>query len=48
MNVVHERFGPGQVTAVQPDGNDLAVTVNFGGAERTFLASLVGAKLRAA
>ncbi|HEX9115607.1 MAG TPA: hypothetical protein VGA61_06030 [Anaerolineae bacterium] len=47
MAVSHERFGPGQVTAVQPDGKDIAVTVRFADAsERTFYAGVVGDKLK--
>ncbi len=47
MAVSHEKFGPGQVTAVQADGKDVAVTVRFADAsERTFWAGLVGDKLK--
>ncbi len=47
MQVVHQKFGPGTVTDVQPDGDDLAVTVNFVEAGvRTFGAALVGDKLQ--
>jgi hypothetical protein len=48
MRVVHDRFGSGQVTAVEPEGDDVKVTVAFDdGAERSFYASLVaGAKLQ--
>jgi hypothetical protein len=46
MEVEHTRFGPGTVVGVQPDGNDVQVTVSFVEAgERTFAASLVGDKL---
>ncbi len=47
MAVTHEKFGPGQVIEVKPEGDDLAVTVDFPTAGlRTFAASLVGDKLR--
>lgn len=46
MPVYHQKFGSGQVTALQPDGKDIAVTVSFGAeGEKTFLASLVVEKL---
>jgi len=46
MVVHHQKFGPGRVTAVEPDGNDVQVTVDFIEAGvRTFAASLVGDKL---
>jgi hypothetical protein len=47
MAVIHDKFGAGRVTAVEPDGDDLAVTVDFPEAGlRTFAASVVGSKLR--
>lgn len=46
MAVTHERFGPGEITEITPDGKDMAITVNFVTAGvRTFLASLVSDKL---
>lgn len=46
MEVAHERFGPGQITDIAPDGNDLIITVDFPEAGvRTFYASLVTSKL---
>jgi len=46
MAVVHDRFGPGQVTAVEPDDGDTKVTVEFITAGvRSFYAGLVGDKL---
>lgn len=46
MEVVHERFGPGQITAIAPDGQDLVITVDFPeSGVRTFYASLVEGKL---
>lgn len=46
MAVQHERFGSGTVVAVQRDGEDERVTVEFPQAgRRTFLASLVKDKL---
>jgi hypothetical protein len=46
MEVEHVRFGPGRVTAVQPDGKDIQVTVEFGDSSvRNFYASLVTDKL---
>jgi hypothetical protein len=46
MSVYHQKFGPGQITAMMPDGKDTAVTVSFGAeGEKTFLASLVVDKL---
>jgi hypothetical protein len=47
MSVVHERFGPGRVAAVEPEGGDVKVTVDFAeGDPRSFYASLVsGSKL---
>ena len=49
MRVMHDRFGSGKVTAVEPEGDDFRVTVAFGdGTERSFYASLVaGSKLQA-
>jgi hypothetical protein len=48
MAVEHERFGPGQIVAVQPEDGDVKVTVDFATAGvRSFYASLLdGAKLR--
>jgi hypothetical protein len=48
MAVVHERFGSGQITAVQPEDGDIKVTVDFVEAGvRSFYASLLDdAKLR--
>lgn len=46
VEVEHERFGRGVVTAAQPDGNDMAIIISFVQAgERRFLASLVQNKL---
>jgi hypothetical protein len=46
MSVYHQKFGPGQITALAADGKDQAVTVSFGAeGEKTFLASLVIDKL---
>lgn len=46
MAVEHTRFGPGTVIAVEPDGGDLKVTVDFVEAGvRSFYAGLVGDKL---
>ena len=47
MQVEHERFGAGQVAAVEPENGDTKVTVDFAdGSQRTFYASLVaGSKL---
>jgi hypothetical protein len=46
MAVHHQKFGPGRVTAVEPAGADVQVTVDFVEAGvRTFAASLVGDKL---
>lgn len=46
MEVYHERFGPGMVTAVEPEAGDIKVTVDFVQAGiRTFYAGLVGGKL---
>jgi hypothetical protein len=42
MAVVHERFGPGQITAVQPEDGDVKVTVDFvQTGVRSFYASLL-------
>lgn len=42
MSVEHERFGPGQITAVQPEDGDIKVTVDFVQAGvRSFYASLL-------
>ncbi len=48
MRVHHERFGEGRVVAVEDEANgDQRVTIDFPTAgQRTFLASLVGEKLR--
>jgi hypothetical protein len=46
MAVYHERFGPGQVTAVAPEDGDIKVTVDFVEAGvRSFYASLAVGKL---
>lgn len=46
MDVEHVRYGFGQVTAVEPEGQDIKVTVDFLEAgTRSFYASLVGDKL---
>jgi hypothetical protein len=46
--VQHERFGPGIVQFIDPDGSDPKVAILFDtGEQRTFLASLVGDKLQA-
>ena len=46
--VQHERFGPGVVHSIDPDGGDPKVTILFdNGEQRTFLASLVSDKLQA-
>jgi hypothetical protein len=46
MAVEHIHFGPGTVIAVEPDGGDVRVTVDFVAAGvRSFYASLVGDKL---
>lgn len=46
MDVYHQRFGPGQITEIAPDGKDMNITVSFmDGSVRTFLASLVTGKL---
>jgi len=49
MEVVHERFGLGQVTAIEPEGADQAISVDFvqAGARR-LLASLVADKMQPA
>jgi hypothetical protein len=42
MAVVHQRFGPGQITGVQPEDGDMKVTVDFVEAGvRSFYASLL-------
>ncbi|GAB4524280.1 MAG: hypothetical protein Kow0047_34000 [Anaerolineae bacterium] len=47
MSVTHSAFGPGTVVAVEPEGDDLRITVQFVTAgQRTLLASLVGDKLK--
>ncbi len=47
MEVEHARFGPGVITAIEPDGGDMKITVDFPGAGvRSFLASLVAEKLQ--
>jgi hypothetical protein len=48
MAVEHERFGPGQITGVEPEDGDIKVTVDFVQAGvRSFYASLLDdAKLR--
>lgn len=46
MSVHHERFGPGEITAITPEGKDMVIAVSFVTAgERTFYASLVTDKL---
>lgn len=46
MGVYHERFGAGQITAIEPDGQDKVLTVDFVSAGvRTFYASLAADKL---
>jgi len=43
MEVEHERFGLGQITAVEPEGGDQVITVDFVEAGvRSFYASLLG------
>jgi hypothetical protein len=46
MDVYHERFGTGQVTAIERDGGDVKITVDFVEAGvRSFYASLAAGKL---
>lgn len=46
MDVHHERFGPGRVTAIGPEDGDIKLTIDFGEAGvRSFYASLVVGKL---
>jgi hypothetical protein len=46
MEVYHQRFGAGEITAIRPEGNDMNISVRFrDGSERMFLASLVADKL---
>lgn len=46
MGVYHERFGAGTVTAIEPEGQDKVITVDFVQAGvRTFYASLAAGKL---
>ena len=46
MEVEHPRFGPGAITAIEPENGDAKITVDFPGAGvRSFLASLVADKL---
>jgi hypothetical protein len=46
MEVVHSLFGPGEITAIAPDGKDMVITVNFvTSGVRQFYASLVADKL---
>ena len=46
MEVEHTRFGPGTITAIEPENGDAKITVDFPGAGvRSFLASLVADKL---
>lgn len=46
MAVMHERFGQGQVIAVEPEEGETKITVDFVGAGvRSFYAGLVGAKM---
>ncbi len=48
QTVHHERFGAGEVVAVDETGDDAQITILFEtGQERTFLASLAGSKLSA-
>ena len=47
MEVEHTHFGPGVITAIEPEGGDLKITVDFPGAGvRSLLASLVADKLQ--
>lgn len=46
MDVYHQRFGPGQITEIRPEGKDMTITVSFmDGSVRAFIASLVADKL---
>ena len=46
MEVYHERFGPGRVTAIAPEDGDTKLTIDFVEAGvRSFYASLVAGKL---
>jgi hypothetical protein len=46
MEVVHNLFGPGEITGIAPDGKDMLITVSFvTSGERQFYASLVADKL---
>ncbi len=46
MDVYHEKFGPGQVTAIEPEDGDTKLTVDFVEAGvRSFYASLVAGKM---
>lgn len=46
MEVYHERFGPGRLTAIEPEAGDTKLTVDFVEAGvRSFYASLVAGKL---
>jgi hypothetical protein len=46
LDVYHQRFGPGQISGIAPEGKDMNITVSFmDGSVRTFLASLVTDKL---
>ncbi len=46
MEVYHERFGPGRVTAIEPEAGDTKLTIDFVEAGvRSFYASLVAGKL---
>jgi hypothetical protein len=46
MEVEHTRFGPGTITAIEPENGDIKITVDFPAAGvRSFLASLVADKL---
>jgi hypothetical protein len=46
MEVYHERFGPGRLTAIEPEAGDTKLTIDFVEAGvRSFYASLVAGKL---
>jgi hypothetical protein len=46
MEVYHERFGPGRLTAIEPEAGDIKLTIDFVEAGvRSFYASLVAGKL---
>lgn len=51
--VVHERFGPGEIQTISGEGDEAMITITFENAEterqsKTFMASLVADKLRRA